>query len=300
MKFSGIYEVAGPNLITQDWYGQKRLTLDDMTLQVNEGYGIGANFFVLLGSLAQFKKVNLIPNKINIKLKMYHNHDLYKDVFYIDNNNLQKWKSYDRVLVERFCNNGPVCKTAIGIGNWHYEIIPHLDTIDCLMQTYFNFQETVINKANEIILSNNIDVDNTTFIWWRKGNKPSEVTDYPTYAQIVPLLIEGHTNILQTDDVSVLEEFKGIPNLKTIDVLPVFNKDTYIDKVMHESSDEAYREKYNKEYCAHVPDTFALAIVASRCKRFIGYPGHMSQLVCVLRRDFNKQAFIIKNNRELF
>lgn len=300
MKFFDIFYLSSPNKITQDWYGHKELNIENMTLRVNEGYGVGANFFVLLGSLAQLKKVNLIPTKIDIKLKMYHDQDLFKEVFYISEEGLQRWKDFDVSKVEKFCNSGSACKSNIGIGNKHYEVTPHFETISCLLGAYFNFKENIINKANEIIKTNNLDLNNTTFIWWRKGNKPSEVIEYPAFSNVSPLLVDGHNNILQTDDEVVLDEFKDLKNKIVLDVLPIFKNDTFIDKEMNNQSPENYFNKYNKDYFMHVPDTFALALVASQCKRFIGYPGHMSQLVCILRRDFTENAFIIKNNKELF
>ena len=289
--------LTSTNTFTHDFYGMMPLKIEQLSLNFSRGYGFGANLFYLLWELVDLKAFGLVPTKITAHLRMYNDYEFYNNCFNQNHELVQQWM--DKDVTEIFKMRYSIGKSIYGLGSSLNDLTPHLDNLNLVFNAYFNFKQFLYDKADMFIKENNLDTDAATFIWWRKGNKPSEVTDYPTYAQVVPLLIEGHTNILQTDDVSVLEEFKGTPNLRTIDALPIFNNDTCIDSVMH-ASPQAYEQKYNKEYCAHVPDVLALAIIASRCKRFIGYPGHISQLVCFLRRDFNKQAFIIKNNQELF
>ena len=109
------------------------------------------------------------------------------------------------------------------------------------------------------------------------------------------------TNILQTDDVEVVKEFSALKNVKDLNILPIFDTSTCIDNVVQTNSPEQFKEIYNKDYTENIYDTFVLAIIASKCRRFIGYPGHMSQLVLFLRQDFNNiNTFIFKCGKELF
>lgn len=298
-KIPEYISVNKSNELSYDWYGgPTELNINDLHLKVHRGYGLGANMFHLFHQIVELKAFNLIPTKITSLLTQFKNYDLYNNIFYKNDDKVQQWLEADPSIAMDFRNKVP--KTYYGFGHNKDEIISRLNYFSLVLNTFFNFKDYVIDRANQIILQHNIDLNNTTFVWWRKGNKTCEVLDYPEFNFVQKYILNNHTHILQTEDTNVLEEFKTLPNLKNLDVLPVFVPSTTVDIEMNSLSEEQYKEKYGKEYFDSIPDTFALVIVASRCKRFLGFPGHLSQLVCILRREFDNNAYIFKNKTELF
>lgn len=286
------------NTFLHDFYGDTVIDIKDMHLHFARGYGLCANFFVLMWELIDLKAHNLVPTSITSQLQMYQNYDWYSNAFTIDTKYLQEWKEIDSKEIYQLRSS--MAKSTYGLGQNKNNILQYKKYFDLIFKAYFNFNLTVLNRVDYIVKNQNIDINNTRFIWWRKGNKPTEVNDYPGYANVKEHVNDDLTNILQTDDKSVLEEFSQLKNIKLLDVLPVFETSTNIDIEVQHNSPQQYQEKYNKDYFNNILDIFVLIIIASKCKKFIGYPGQISQAICMLRGDFEKDSFFFKNNREIF
>ena len=293
--------MTSTNTFTHDFYGFMPLKIEEMSLNFSRGYGLGANFFYLLWELVDLKAFGLVPTKITAHLQMYNNYEFYNNCFYQNKELIQQW--IDKDISEIYKMRYSMAKTVYGLGSSLNDLKSHLDNFNLIFKAYFNFKQFLYNRADMFIKEKNIDLDNTTFIWWRKSNKVTEVSNYPTYNDIKGYIINSDkmTNILQTDDVEVVKEFSALKNVKDLNILPIFDTSTCIDNVVQTNSPEQFKEIYNKDYTENIYDTFVLAIIASKCRRFIGYPGHMSQLVLFLRQDFNNiNTFIFKCGKELF
>jgi len=227
------------NQLSLQWYGgPTELKINDLHLNVYRGYGLGANMFHLFHQIVELKAFNLVPTKITSLLTEFKNYDLYKNIFYKNEDKFQQWLKADSSIAMDFRNKVP--KTFYGFGHHKEEIISRIDYFTLVLNTFFNFKDYIIDRANKIITMHNIDLNNTTFVWWRKGNKVTEILDYPEFSFVQKYINSNHTHILQTEDTNVLEEFKFLPNLKNLDILPIFVPTTNVYAEMTYLSKEHY------------------------------------------------------------
>jgi hypothetical protein len=265
--------------------------------------GVGSNVNVLLHFLMDLKTKNIFPEKITTDLHLYHSFDLYKHIFDINLAKLNEWKNFDLEKIHKFLNCNAVNLYGLGTSQ---------STIDfgilCpVLDVYFNFKEIIINNAEQIINKHNIDTENTVFIWWRETDKPTEITwyrkdaQYPTVKDFLKYIPTGKRVILQTDDKNIVEAVRQSSNhnIEILDILPITESKIGFHHEIRNSSVDFFKQTHNTTIEQHLIDLFSLIYIASKCKHYIGYPGSLTFVIALSRRNFNNFIFF-KNSEELY
>lgn len=266
------------------------------TLYYERNCGIGSNFSVLL-HLLLFCKVckSIYPSKIVMNLTDYRGLDLYKNIFYINLNKLEEWKNFDWKKSEQF-----LVKTwpnGWGIGHSKNDI--DLEITNLLMQTFFNLHDCVLEEEKIIIKNYNIDVDNFNFIYWRRTDKVYDVhnTVYPDVEDGLKLFDSLENLLGQTDDPVVVDEFKKYNQIKILNVLPLspierMGYHYYCQKI----TEDEHKDKYGYSFDEHAKKLLGIIKLASKAKKFVGYPGNISFMIALYRNNFDNFKFFYDKN----
>lgn len=291
-----------------EYWGNHTYDTDTKTLNWRRHCGIFSNVMVMMHSMTDLRLKSMTPENVHTELTEYNNFDLYKGVFDIDKQNLEKWKNFDtrQVSSTRF-NTSP---NLYGFGMSRNQI--DLQLTKAIIDTYFNFSSEVKNRTDDLKKIHNIDYNDSAFIWWRKTDKIHEITwfnpsaKYPEINDVIKYLKPYKNVYMQTDDPVVFREFSKIKNIKCLDV---FNRNKYFTNddvfkngfhVDHKDvSDEDFKKKYNITRKDYIINLVSLVEIASRSTQFIGYPGNISLFVSLVRNSFDNVVFF-KNHQEFF
>jgi len=246
--------------------------------------GLGSNILVLIRDLFNLKTRNVVPDKIKTSLTQYHNYDIYDNLLYINKEKLPIWNEMNPgEVITKFNKTNFGNLSRWGFGNSSKDV--NFSIYTPLLDVYVNLTDNVIQRSKELEEKFNINVQEDVFVWWRKTDKNREVLDYPTINDLIKYLPNNKKIIFQTDDKAVGEELKNLNlNIQLLDCIP-FAK----------SHRGAHHEISNKnEAYEHMRDILALSFTASKCSLFVGYPGSISQLVCILKRGF-KNSIVFKS-----
>lgn len=266
------------------------------TLYYERNCGIGSNFSVLV-HLLLFLKVckKIYPTKIVMNLTDYKGLDLYKNIFYINKDKLEEWKSFDWKRAEQFLIRTQ--PNGWGLGSSKKDI--DLDATNLIIQTFFNLYESVLAEEESIIKKYNIDKDNFNFIYWRRTDKIFDVHNsiYPDVEDGLKLFDSFENLIGQTDDPIVVDEFKKHQQIKILNVLPVSPVERmgyhyYCQRI----TDKEHIEKYGYSIDDHAKKLLGIVKLASSAKKFVGYPGNLSFMIALFRNNFNNFKFFYDKN----
>jgi len=273
------------------------------TLSFSRIYGAGSNMMYLLLLLMYLKLKNFYPKKIIANLKFYHDINLYDKIFEINLDNLNKWKEFDSNQVTNFVYKNGLNLYGLGTSRDSMDF----NLISCILNVYFNFKQNIFNEAQSFINDTKINIEDDTFIWWRRSDKPTEITwysnehKYPSVDQIIPLLKSSGNKFLQTDDDNIKNEVLNlnIENLKLLNYLPTCNNNEGFHNIIKHTDPNNFLNKYSCTVEHHLIKFFSLILAASRFKYFIGYPGTISYIVAILRKNFDNFVFF-KNSLEFY
>jgi len=277
------------------YLGHHEFDPDTNILYFNRNCGIGSNVTVLMHFLMDLKLKGIYPENIKTKLTDYKDIDMYEENFYIDKNNLIKWRDFSNSEIEAFMQKAK--PSELGLGTCKEEINLHITNL--LLTTFFNFTKKVYDESNEIIKKYNIKDYN--FIFWRKSDKIGEIKDgYPDLCDGLSILKTKLNLIAQTDDYSIFEELKQFNDITILNELPLsktFNHGVHY--MCKDMTNEEYKQKYGHDYKDHITKLLAIIYIASKSKIFVGYPGNLSFLVAVLRNSF-ENVYFFKNKNSLY
>jgi hypothetical protein len=167
---------------------------------------------------------------------------------------------------------------------------------------YFNINDTIINYIKEIEIANNINYDNTVFIWARKTDKDTEipVPDAKKYIELYESLSLGDKEvILQTDDPRVIEDFQQFNfKFKVLNEIPLAkNVECGFHRKLCDVSDNAFYDMYNMTKKYYLQRILALVHVASKCNTLIVYPGNLATYIPIIRGNWdNVYSFYDNSN----
>lgn len=288
-------------------YEEGTNTFDSETqeLCLSRGCGLGSNWNVLVHLLLVLKLRGIVPQKISTNLVDLHGFNLYQDILYVDRHGVETWKSLSPAIFRNAA--ATLVPNYYGMGNTRDDI--DFAILGPLFDAYFNLQEGVHRNAEAIIKKNQIVLDETVFVWWRKTDKVTEVNwfrsdaRYPSIDDLVSHIPKNRPVIFQTDDVEIYFEMKQRSDVafESLNILPL----SYIPgRGFHHgeitASDPArFFRKYATSLEQHFIDLVSLIFVAAKCRFFVGYPGNVSMLVSFLKRGFANTVFF-KSSDELF
>lgn len=252
--------------------------------------GLGSNLIVLMDLLIKMKiDYDIIPEEISANLAVYKNYNIYNKLLYINKSKINDFKKLSNDYLDScFLKKSNI--SVYGLGNKKDDI--DLDLMEIIFDAYFNMTDLVIDRANQIIKKYNINLNNFNFILWRKTDKINEIQNYPKLDEALKLLNGDFSNLVaQTDDLIIYEEFKNHKDIIILKELGFCSNDNGLHH-------EIYHNPNKFDEHEHLLNLFAIIYIASKSNVFIGYPGNLSIIVCILKKF--KNAFIIKIDGSIY
>jgi hypothetical protein len=286
-------------MIPIDFYSNHNYDENNKKLFYVRGYGLFSNITVLMILLCKLKERDIIPHYVHTNLLNYNNEDLY-NFFYINNTKIKEWEEFNKEQVNKFSNVG---LNLYGFGSKQSDV--DINVTNCLLDVYFNISNKVKEQAEDIIKKYNINTETDTFVWWRKCDKINEINwinsaaKYPEIEDALKYISPNTSTFVQTDDKTIFNDFLNYPYIKLLDILPLSEDGRGTHVIGQSLTEEEYIAKYNITKKDNLLKLIALVYIASKCKKFIGYPGNISLFVCLLRRSFDNVVFF-KNREELY
>jgi len=286
-----------------EYYGGEYFYNDQSKILDFKRYcGLFSNVSVMMHLFSELKLSNKYPEKIITNLTEYKGINVYDFLYDVDITRLDSWKNYDMDATRQFRIGTAV--NLYGFGTSRHQI--DLSLTSAKMDAYLCPSKLAKNRAEEIIKRFEIDEKNSTFVWWRKTDKTREITwyrpdaRYPSIEDVLKLISNDKVIYFQTDDTEIYNEVSKYKNIKLLNILPIDKNNTTGFHILAKSVnvDEFYKT-YNQTFEEYLINLLAMTIVASRCKKFVGYPGNISLYVSLLRRSFDN-VFFFKNHEEFY
>jgi hypothetical protein len=159
-----------------------------------------------------------------------------------------------------------------------------------VIKKYFSLSDDTKKVYYDILEKNNIDFDNTVFIWARKTDKivENEVPSVDNYLRVLyKNNLEKNKIILQTDDIEVFNEFKNKISIKMINELPFSDDSKGFHVKLNSVSNDIFYDKYKMTKVEYLQKLLSLVIIASKCKHVIIYPGNLATVIPIIRGNFD-------------
>jgi len=173
-----------------------------------------------------------------------------------------------------------------------------------IIRKFFMPSDETLEIKNNLLTNNSINLEKSVFLWCRLTDKRRETVVPPVskYIEIIEKNFKDYEIIVQTDDISVLNEIKTYNyNFKFLKEIPIDNSNTF-DGCFHSKMcnvDEVdFYNKYKMSKVDYIRHMYAAALIASESKYFICYPGNPVTYVPMLKGDTDN-TFLFKN-QELF
>ena len=192
--------------------------------------------------------------------------------------------------------------SAFGLGT---DDVKHLNfnITNQIIDKFFNPKESIISYYNNLLSSNNIDINNTVFVWARSTDKAGEskIPDTSAYISILNTLnLEGKEILIQTDDYRVLNDFKN-SNLKfkTISQIPMSNNLIGFHNELKDIRDDKFISTYNISKQEYLIQMYCLSLIGRDSYKTILYPGNPTTYIPIIKKSFDN-CYLFKDNTQLF
>ena len=288
------------NTINLDlWGGEHSLDKKTLNYKINRECGLFSNMTVGMYGIMKYRSLGYLPETISLYLREYkHNYNFYNDLFKPNDIDL----NFDDIDENEMFNFFRYCEpNSLGLGRKKVDV--NFNILNKILTKYFTLSNTCTQIIDDIIVKHNINLANTVFVWARKTDKVME-TDIPTPETYINILTENNLLdkdiILQTDDISVLNEFKLLDlNFKTLNEIPYSYTNNGFHVGMSTSyDDEQFYNEYNMSKVEYLQKLLSISKIASMCQYSMVYPGCLSTLIPIFKNNFNNQ-FSFKNNISL-
>ena len=190
--------------------------------------GLYANLVWVIRKIALLELNGYKVESFKLILDEYNGEEAF-DLFFEKNDNQIDYSNISNEDKSYFEQD--LITSAFGLGT---DDVKHLNfnITNQIIDKFFNPKESIISYYNNLLSSNNIDINNTVFVWARSTDKAGEskIPDTSDYISILNTLnLEGKEILIQTDDYRVLIDFKN-SNLKfkTISQIPMYNNLIYL------------------------------------------------------------------------
>lgn len=191
--------------------------------------------------------------------------------------------------------------TTCGWGLENFEKL-NLQLTNQIIDKFFTPSKIVIDTYNNILQSNNINLESTTFIWARNTDKiETHLPDVENYLKVVEK-IDKKTNeiILQTDDYRVIENFRNFGiEFKIIKEIPISGNLDGFHNEMRYTNEKLFYHLYNMTKKEHLIQMYCISLLCKDVDKAILYPGNPTTYIPILKGSFDN-CYLFKNNSELF
>ncbi len=288
---------SNQNLVKLDlWGGTHEYNKLDNTYYLKRHAGLFSNLCVCSYGILKYINIGLTPENISLTLTEYDDTlDFYTELFKSNNEklDLSDISQYDLQHTLRYQE-----PSHLGLGREKSHI--NFEITNRIIKKYFLLSDSTRNIYNGILKKYNIDFDNTVFIWARKTDKIVE-THVPPVDSYLKILYENKLEnkkiILQTDDITVFDEFKNKITFNILDELPFSDDSKGFHVKLNEVSDTTFYDKYNMSKVEYLQRLISLVIIASKCKYAIIYPGNLAMVVPMIRGNFHNIFSFFDNQR---
>jgi hypothetical protein len=172
-----------------------------------------------------------------------------------------------------------------------------------IINKFFNPSKLVLECYDKIIKSNNIDLNNTIFVWARSTDKHTEtrLPSVEVYLKIINSIdLYSKEIIVQTDDYRVLEGFKNSEiKFKTISEIPISGTLNGFHIEMSKINDDTFKSKYGITKNEYLLQMYCLSLIAKNSHKTILYPGNPTTFVPIIKGSLN-DCFLFKDDNKLF
>jgi hypothetical protein len=284
------------DIVLDLWGGLHNYNLDNKTYSVKRLYGLYSNITVSLYGIAKLSFMGYEVKELSLILEEY---DVYKNFY---NSLFKKQDSplnFENITQEekdfflRYCE-----PNKLGIGRERKDL--NFNILSKFYQKFYQPSDDCVLKKEKIIKDKNLNLNETIFVWARKTDKVYE-TSIPTIDTYLKLLktfdLSGKKIVIQTDDYSVLEEFKKTDlDFTTLDVLPYSYTNDSFHSNLHSVTDENFYKKYKQTKEEYLQYLLALVLIMSECKFSVSYPGNLTTVVPIIKGSFEGHFGFIDDN----
>ena len=191
--------------------------------------------------------------------------------------------------------------TAFGLGS-NVKLL-NFKITNQVINKFFNPSKKVLNYYDNLIKSNNIDLDNTIFVWARSTDKfgESRLPGVFAYLSVIRSIEPPDKEVLvQTDDIRVFTEFNNCKiKIKTIPEIPISGKLRGFHNEMNEMSDDKFKTLYNITKHEYFLQMYCLSLIGKNAYKTILYPGNPTTYIPMLKGSFDN-CYLFKDDNHLF
>lgn len=230
----------------------------------------------------------------------YHGEELYELLFekkdiQIDFSNIS---NEEKTFFEE-----ELSTTGFGLGSNGDVKLLNFKITNQIINKFFTPNKTVLNYYDNLIKSNNIDLNNTIFVWARSTDKfgESRLPGVFAYLSVIRSIEPPDKEILvQTDDIRVFTEFNNCKiKIKTIPEIPISGKLRGFHNEMNEISDDKFKTLYNITKHEYFFQMYCLSLIGKNAYKTIIYPGNPTTYIPMLKGSFDN-CYLFKDDNHLF
>lgn len=261
--------------------------------------GLYANLVWVIRKIALLELNGYKVESFKLILDEYNGEEAF-DLFFEKNDNQIDYSNISNEDKSYFEQD--LITSAFGLGT---DDVKHLNfnITNQIIDKFFNPKESIISYYNNLLSSNNIDINNTVFVWARSTDKAGEskIPDTSAYISILNTLnLEGKEILIQTDDYRVLNDFKN-SNLKfkTISQIPMSNNLIGFHNELKDIRDDKFISTYNISKQEYLIQMYCLSLIGRDSYKTILYPGNPTTYIPIIKKSFDN-CYLFKDNAQLF
>ena len=261
--------------------------------------GLYANLIWVIRKIALLELNGYKVDSLNVILDEYHGEKPFELIFEkkdvdIDYSNItNEEKSF-------FENNSVFSCFGLGledVKNLNFKITNQI------INKFFNPNQLLLDQYNNLINSNNINLDKTIFIWARGTDKSYEakIPNLHNYLNVLNKLdLNDKEILLQTDDYRVLNDFeKSNLKFKKISKIPISKTLNGFPPEIKNFSDEKFLRKYGITKTEYFIQMYCLSLIGRDANKTILYPGNPTTFIPILKGSF-ENCYLFKDDNQLF
>ena len=267
--------------------------------QFKRDAGLYANLVWVIRKIALLELNGYKVESVELILDEYNGEEAF-DLFFEKNDNQIDYSNIsdkDKSYFEQY-----LITSAFGLG---IDDVKHLNfnITNQVIDKFFTPKESIISYYNNLMSSNNIDINNTVFVWARSTDKVGEsrIPDTSAYIGILNTLnLEGKEILIQTDDYRVLNDFKN-SNLKykTISQIPMSNNLIGFHNELKDIREDKFISTYNITKQEYLIQMYCLSLIGRDSYKTILYPGNPTTYIPIIKKSFDN-CYLFKDNAQLF
>lgn len=278
------------------WGGDHNYNKQTKTYKIDRPYGIFSNMTVSTYGIFLLEMNGYKVENLQFILNEYiPGEDIYSDLFELNPKKIE-WNNFEESKLSHFQQR--CFPTSFGL-TWNIQDLD-LEITNEIIQKFFQPNEEVLSTYKKIIKEKNIDLNDTLFIWARKTDKINE-TKIPEVSEYLKVIQENNLPnkkvILQTDDITVFDEFKkqGL-DFDYLELIPFSTDGSAFHGRLDMISDEFFKEKYGITKLEYIKYMFISSLICKNSNYSIIYPGNPTTYIPMMKNSFENCILFTNSN----